>query len=210
MINGCSLIEISEVGRLLKICEFSNVAFMKKFGKCAQWFQWISEQFIENKIVDYPKPLFLEDYRVIAFDASDVVEKSRSGQIYRLHYGIDIFKMSSVSHTITKTNIGEKLQNFILTKGDLAVGYRAYGTISGINYCIDSKADYILRLRAKCFAMYNEYGDRIDIISQLSGLDYEASRDFTVFIKNNDGELIPIRICAKAMILHYRGSMEKL
>ena len=35
LINGCTLIEISEVGRLLKIGEFSDVAFMKRFEKCA-------------------------------------------------------------------------------------------------------------------------------------------------------------------------------
>jgi len=108
LINGCSLIEISEVGRLLKIGEFSDVAFMKKFAKCSEWFQWISEQLAPGIVANYKKPAFLQNYRVIAFDTTDVVEKGRSGRTYHLHYGIDIFRICSVDYTITEKDVGEK------------------------------------------------------------------------------------------------------
>ena len=197
LVNGCTLVEISEVGRLLKIGEFSDVAFMKKFEKCTSWFQWLSEQLMIGIVADYPKPPFLERFRVIAFDASEVVEKGRSGQTYRLHYGIDIFKMSSVSYQITKQEVGETLCNFKLYKDDLVIGDRAYGTINGITHCVKSEADYILRLRTNCFAVYDEHGQKIEIISRLRDLKYEECKGFSVYVHGKDGTLIPARICAK-------------
>jgi hypothetical protein len=43
----------------------------------------------------YPKPAYLEGRRVLAVDASDVVEKGRSGETYRLHYAIELHTMTS-------------------------------------------------------------------------------------------------------------------
>lgn len=197
LINGCSLVEISEVGRLLKIGKFSDVAFMKKFAKCTGWFQWISEQLAPCIVADYQKPVYLQDYRTIAFDATDAVEKGRSGRVYHLHYGIDIFKICSVYHTITEEDVGEKLSNFALRKGDLAIADRAYGTIGGIAHCIDNGADYILRLRTTCFRIYNNEGEKIDLISRFQSLDCEECGEVAGFIHLIDGRTVPVRVCVK-------------
>lgn len=197
LINGTTLIETSEVARLLKMGDFSDVAFMKKFEKCTEWFNWISQNLINDAVSDFQKPSFLEDFRVVAFDASDVVEKGRSGQSYRLHYGINIFNMNSVSHKITTQEVGETLLNFALHKGDLIIGDRVYGTINGINHCVKSEADYILRLRTNCFKIYDENKKEKDILSNLIDLNYEKSTDFTGFVKDNNKSFIPVRVCIK-------------
>lgn len=197
LINGCSLMEISEVGRILNIGEFSDVAFMNKFAKCTEWFQWISEQLSPGIVADYNTPSYLESYRAIAFDASKVVEKGRSGQTYHLHYGIDIFKMCSVDYKITKEEIGEKLTNFSLIKGDLAIADRAYGTINGIEHCIENEADYIFRLRTNCFRVYDDNGEAINFLYQLNNLEPDQCKDFSGFVKTKRGNTIPVRICAK-------------
>jgi hypothetical protein len=62
----------------------------------------------------------------IAVDASDVREKGRSGRIYRLHYALDVFKMSSVEHKITTNKVGESLCNFTFKPGDLVIADRSY------------------------------------------------------------------------------------
>jgi hypothetical protein len=40
----------------------------------------------------------------------------------------------------------------------LAVADRAYGTLNGMAHCLNCGADYILRLRTNCFAVYDENG----------------------------------------------------
>jgi len=196
LINECSLMDVSEVARLLKIGEFSDVAFMDKFGQCGAWFEWIAQRIARGIVADFPKPSYLEAYRVMAVDASDVVEKGRSGQSYRLHYAIDIFKMNTAQYKITTQEVGESLVNFEVNCGDLIIADRAYGTVNGIGHCIDSGADYILRLRTNCFKIYNEQGKPLDMLGLLEGLDYEQSKEFSGAIRYRN-RMIPVRICAK-------------
>ncbi|MDR2184134.1 MAG: hypothetical protein LBO80_00485, partial [Treponema sp.] len=74
-LNGVSLIAVSTVAFALKIGDFSDVAFMKKFARCGEWFKQISAGLLRGGLISYPKPAYLEGRRVLAVDASDVVEK---------------------------------------------------------------------------------------------------------------------------------------
>jgi hypothetical protein len=197
LLNGCTLMEISEVGRLTNIGKFSDVAFMKKFSLCAVWFQLISAKLMQSVVADYPKPKYLDNYRVIAYDASDVVEKGKSGRTFRLHFGIDIFSMSSVQYKITGQNVGETLANFTMTPGDLAIADRIYGTLKSMEYCTENGADYIFRLRAKYFRIYDEQDARIDLLEQFACLRPGESKDIIGYSKNADGVRVPIRVCVK-------------
>jgi hypothetical protein len=63
-------------------------------------------------LIAYPKPAYLEGRRVPAVDASDVVEKGRSRETYRLHYAIDLHTMTGGTFNITKEEVGETPSNF--------------------------------------------------------------------------------------------------
>jgi hypothetical protein len=89
-----SLVAVSAVAFALKIGDFSDVAFMKKFAKCGEWFKQISAELPRDGLISYPKPAYLEGRRVPAVDASDVVEKGRSGETYRPRYAIDLHTMT--------------------------------------------------------------------------------------------------------------------
>jgi transposase len=196
LLNGCSLIEISQIAKLTRIADISDVAFMNRFAACGSWFSAICSEMTPGLVADYEKPAYLKDYRTIAFDASDVSEKGRSGQIYRLHYGIDIFTMRAVSHKITDNKTGEKMSNFALSEGDLAIADRAYATINGIEHCLKNQADFIFRLRVNSFSVYDEYGSKIDIISKISHLKCEQNAELSAFVHKGDKK-IPIRICVR-------------
>ena len=197
LINGCSLIDISEIARLANIADISDVAFMKRFAQCGEWFEWITSQMVTQELIEYAKPSYLSAYKPLAVDASDVVEKGRSGETYRLHYAIDIFSLRSNSYRITKGNIGESLANFHFKGGDLVLGDRVYGTITGIEHCLDCGADYLLRLRTNCFNMYDADGNRIGMLSKTKDLKYEESTEFVGYIHRSKKEAIPIRVCVK-------------
>ncbi len=199
LLEGSSLIETSEISRMTGIGKISDVAFMKKFKKCAEWFAWIAEQMMPGIFVKYQKPEYLERYCVKAFDATDVVEKGRSGQLYHIHYGVDIFKMRTTDHKITKQKVGEKLCNFKLEKGDLAIADRAYGTIGSIRHCLDSEAEYILRLRSNGFKIYDEEGEVINLLDKFSQLALKEDEcgEIAGAITLSKDVKSTIRICVK-------------
>jgi len=194
--NGCSLIEISEIARIGKLGTMSDVAFMKRFEKCAEWFKVINEKMASGGLIDYERPLWMQGRTVVGLDASDVSEKGRSGRIYRLHFALDLFKMQSLEHVITTSKTGESLTNFNLGKNDLVIADRAYATIKGIKHCCEKGAQYILRLRKNSFTVRDERGEKMDLLEVFAHLKGNEYADFQAYATNSDKATVPIRICA--------------
>jgi hypothetical protein len=197
LVNGTSLLDISAGAKMLEIANISDVAFMKRFAKCGDWFEWISGELVAGQLANYQKPAYLEGFNPVSVDGSDVVEKGRSGQLYHLHYALNIFTLATHSFKITKEETGETLTNFTFRKGDLVIADRMYGTVKGIKHVKSCDADCILRLRTKCFAMYNEDGSAIDIGAKLQQLKCDECAEFPCWINAGRGERLEIRICAK-------------
>jgi len=195
--NGCSLLEISEIARITRLGTMSDVAFMKRFEKCANWFRSINKKIASSCLADYQKPAWIKNKIVVAVDASDVTEKGRSGRTYRLHFALDVFRMISLEHKITTSKTGESLCNFKLQPGYLVVADRGYTNIKGIEHCCQSGAEYIMRMRKNSFTVRNDQGEKIDLLEVFRKLELDQCADLVAFATNLDGDKIPIRICAK-------------
>lgn len=194
--SGCSLLEISEIARISNLGSMSDVAFMKRFEKCADWFKAINAKIASKGLVDYKKPDWMKEKTVVGIDASTVAEKGRSGRMYRLHFALDLFKMQSLDHKITDSSVGESIVNFKLDKGYLVIGDRAYSTIKGIEHCVQNDAGYILRLRKSSFTLRDEKGDKIDLPAAFTNLAENQYLDFEAYATNTAKAKTPVRICA--------------
>ena len=195
LLNGCSLIEISEVARLTGLGDFSDVAFMKRFECCNGWFKWIVSKLFTGGAVQHQKPAWLKDYKVIAVDASDVTEKGRSGRLYHLHFALDLFKMESLQYNITTQDTGESLKNFAVSENDLFVGDRAYGTLAGIGHCLNNRGSFVLRIRKNCFKMYDD-DKTVDLLKHLKSIKGDEVLNLNVYAIDEKKQRIRLRVCA--------------
>ena len=200
LLTGCSLIEVSEISKLAKLGDISDVAFMKRFSNCNEWCKWIltAIQSSTSGVIQYTIPDCLAKYRILAVDASDVVEKGASGRIFRLHFALDIGKMHAAIYKITSNSVGEHLRNFDLSQDDLVIADRIYSSITGIEYCLSRKCQYIARMRANSFKPYDSNGKQLDLLSIMDGKD---DGEVFAFMRKergeNAGQLLPVRICFK-------------
>jgi len=197
LLNGCSLVEISEVARLVKLGDVSDVAFMKRFEGCNNWFKWIISELVTGGTIQYQKPDWLKEYRVFAVDASDVTEKGRSGRTYRLHFALDIFNLESAQYNITAQDVGETLKNFVVGERDLFLADRIYGSISGMEHCMNNGGSFILRLRKNCFKMYDDKNQVVDLLKHLRPLECGATLDLKVYAKGSGGRRFALRVCVR-------------
>ncbi|MBQ8086859.1 MAG: IS4 family transposase [Clostridia bacterium] len=200
LLTGCSLNEISEISKLARLGELSDVAFMKRFSNCTEWFKWILTvlQDKNRQVILYTLPERLKQYRILAVDASDVSEKGRSGRIYRLHFALDIIQMHAALYSITSNKTGEHLRNFALSKDDLVLADRAYSNVSGIEYCIEKGCQFVLRMRINSFKPYDKDGNKIDLLSYMKEKEQGELYAFARKERGeNAGELYPVRICFK-------------
>ena len=197
LLNGCSLNEVSAIAKLTKLGNLSDVAFMKRFEKCNDWFKWIISNIVTDGIIKYDKPEWIKNYRVVAVDASDVTEKGRSNRIYRLHFAIDLFKMESLQYNITTNRTGETLCNFTMTPNDLYIADRVYGTVNGIEHCLSGESNFILRLRKNSFKIYNNDNIPVILLNHLRLLKDGEVLNLNAYIQGSNKRMIPIRVCAK-------------
>jgi hypothetical protein len=160
--NMFALSEASGLGRL------SDVAFMKRFIKCEQWFKWILRRLSSSSVVDYLKPKGFESYRMLAVDTSIVNSGvSNFSKSWRLHFALDVFTLTSHEFKITEDKVGETPTHFTASKGDLFLADRAFPTKNGISHCLLSGADFIMRMRYDALIVYDESGERIDLLKKI-------------------------------------------
>ena len=207
LINGCSLVEISEVSKCLGIANISDVGFMKRFKNCNNWFKWIIDNIVSEGLIEYKTPEKLKNYRILAVDASDVKEKGRSGRIYRLHFALDIIKMQSAIYNITTNKTGEKLSNFEFSEQDLVIADRGYAKTTDIQYCWEKGIKFILRLTANNICFCDEEGKVIDIRDKIIGT--KVLGELNVYVKTKEGNIIPTRVCFKKKDEQYIETTKK-
>lgn len=189
-----SLADVSQFAILKNIGNISDTALIKKFIQCKDWILWLLSKMIPNEIIHYKKPAELESYKVIAVDASDIVQKGAVKKTWHLHYGIDLFSLTCNQFKLTEQSTGESLKNFDIKEKDLIIADRAYGTIRSIEHCLNSGGDFIIRIKNKPFNLYNKQGEKILLSDWLKTVGKKAV-ELTVYIKDSHKNFIPLRIC---------------
>lgn len=190
-----SLVDVSQFAILKNIGNISDTALMKKFIQCKDWILWLISKMIPNEIIHYKKPAEIEQYHVIAVDASDIVQKGAVKKTWHLHYGIDLFSLTCSQFKLTEQSTGESLKNFEIKENDLIIADRAYGTITSIEHCLHSGGKFIIRIRNKSFNLYNKQGKKIVLSDWLKTLGNQAE-EIRVYIRSSDKKFITLRICA--------------
>jgi transposase len=79
----------------------------------------------------------------------------------------------------------------------LVIADRIYSTVNGILHCLNSGADFILRMRKNSFKTIDETGEAINLIEMFERLKDDETADIKAFARTPTGEIVPVRICAK-------------
>ena len=190
-----SLVDVSQFAILKNIGNISDTALIKKFIQCKDWIKWLVSKMLPNEIIHYKKPEELEPYRVIAVDASDLVQKGAVKKIWHLHYGVDLFSLACNQFKLSEQSTGESLKNFEIKEKDLVIADRAYGTITSIEHCLKRGGEFIIRIKNKSFNLYNKQGEKILLSDWLKTIGTKAE-EITIYIRDSNKKLIPLRICA--------------
>lgn len=190
-----SLVDTQNYALTSFMVNISDVGFMKRFQKSNEWIKWINQNMMQEIMAIYDVPEKLRTKNVIAIDGSNITSKGAVKQNWRLHYAVNLFSMTTDQFKITPESTGESLKNFELHENDLIMADRAYATITGIEYCCNAGADYILRIRNRAFNLYDESGNEV-VLSELLKNVADTCCDFYLYYMNSDKELKPIRFCA--------------
>ena len=147
-------------------------ALFERVEKSADWLEWMVKNYLISQRYLVDKPDWLKEFRVLLTDATTVSKPGSQTIDYRLHDLVELFTLRVVEHRLTGIETGETIKNFSsIGSGDLIIGDRAYGTLSGVMWVEEHKADYIFRWKANSFTLYrkSENGEleKYDLTSDL-------------------------------------------
>ena len=159
-----------------------------------EWLRCLAQALCQ-KGSSYKKPAFLGDKCVRLVDASDETTKGKDKTTWRIHFDFDLFDFSS-NVELTTNKEGEKLTRHTINENDIIIADRIYSTMSGIEHVLAQGGDFIIRFKSKAFNLYDEKGNRIELLSHIKHLNTHENTEIHCFYKLSTGKLRPLRIVA--------------
>jgi len=183
--------------KLARKVSVNKNATYKRITASGEWLRRMAEALCQKTFgVSFARPEFLGDRRVRLIDASDEVTRGKDKTTWRLHYDFDLFGFGCANMELTTNKEGEKLTRHAISKNDIIIADRIYCTMSGIEHVLAHQADFLLRFKSKAFILYDEEGERIELLPHLRGLGEFENTDTRCFYKLSCGTLRPLRIVA--------------
>lgn len=174
--------------------QLNKNAVRKRIQGSHIWLQWMAQRLLQAQGFGVQKPAWLEGRRVLLVDATDMsLEGSRSSD-YRLHYALDLFQCACAHLELTSNKEGEKLTRYAVSPEDVFVADRGYCSIQSIEHVREQGGSFVIRYKNKAFVLYNEAGERIDLLPMLRGLKTWQAQAFDVAYRLADGTLRPVRL----------------
>ena len=184
---------------LLKLTEGTSLnknAVYERIVKSGEWLRWLCENICRNAGQLAEKPEWLKEKNVRLIDATDESQVGSRQADYRLHYCVELFSLCMVEMHLTEASKGEKLTNFNnLCKDDVILADRAYGTIRGLEHLKGTGCEFVIRLRANAFTLYNERREKVELTDYFEDLEERESSDAWLWYRNGN-QYEQVRICA--------------
>lgn len=164
--DGCSLKETALRAHQAGWCTISAVAVFKRLQAAEQWLRWLAVGLWRGA----PAAVLASGYRVRAVDATTVKEMGAAGAIWRVHYVIDLADLQCDFFELTDVHGGETFRRIPVSRGDLLLGDRAYGTPPGIAHVVARGGAVLVRVNQKSLSLYDAQGRLIPLASRLRRL----------------------------------------
>lgn len=188
--EGCSLAETAVRAREAGLGQFSRVALFKRLRVAGPWLTWIAREFWQQRHADISEAA--PSLRMIATDATLVVEQGATGSQWRVHWAVDVGTLDCVEFGLTDLKVGETFRHFQVHPNTVMTGDRAYGRARGIHHVVNAGGHVMVRFNPMMMPASDGHGQKIHWLRQLRGLRAGQCADVPVWVPFG-GRLVPGR-----------------
>jgi hypothetical protein len=205
MTEGESLQMTSAMMKLAGISVNKN-AVHERIKSSWRWLSYLSKQVCQETGCLIEKPEWLEGKEVCLIDGSELSLKGSKGGNYYLHCMFNLFQFACRHLELTPKSEGEKAGIFEdIRAGDIVIGDRNYGNMKAMEHIKEKGAEFILRLKAGCFNIYDAEGNEINVLEYGKELTEWESMEIGCFYKQGK-EFKPLKVC---LMKKGKGEIEK-
>jgi hypothetical protein len=159
-----SLRQTALVATLLEICNISDVDLMRRLQGMPAWLGALVVQILQQNGIPFPAQAGLH---LKILDASVISKPKSQGTNWRLHVSMDLGQMRIDQVVVTDEHGGEGFGNFSLSAQDLYLADSGYTRTRGLEKPLQAGAKFVTREQWNTMPVYNEAGEKFDIIAWL-------------------------------------------
>ncbi len=168
----------------------TDEAVRKRFLACGPWVKALLGKLLPAPV----RHQLPEHLRFLVFDGSTVQGPGAKGIWYRLHVGLDLVNLELRHLEITDSKTGEKLGNYPLERGDVALVDRGYCHPVGVEQTLVRGAHVVMRYNAHNLPLYDAGGERADLMKLLESQPGVSQRCLALWLKPPAGEKTTYRV----------------
>jgi hypothetical protein len=174
--------------------DLSDTALMYRLRGARPWMgSLVAALVITNRceLAGYP-------VRVRLVDASVVNGPGSKGTDWRVHLSLDLGQGRIDGVEVTDSKGGETLVRHPAQPGEILIADRGYGHANGIGRVLARGAKLIQRITLRNMRLYDEKGEKLDLLEWLRQAPEIGAVERQVWIKAEDGTF-PVRLIAKRL-----------
>ena len=154
--------------------ELTKSAVLRRFRKCGSWLEDLLASQLSAPLPDE----LVAGMRIRLVDATRVSAPGDKGRSWRIHAVYAPWERRLQQVQITDHKGGERLDRFVIQRGDLVVGDRAYGGRRGVAHVVDGGGHFLVRSTWNHLPLESPDGQPFDLFEAFRGLPEEGPGDF--------------------------------
>jgi hypothetical protein len=151
---------------LIGLADLSDTAWRKRLRRSSPWLLWL----LGDLLAAPPAPQSVAQRaqgRVLLVDATRLRQPGGTGDDWRLHTAYDLRAGRLAQMHVTDRHVAERLEQFALRPGDLAVADNGYGYRRSVATAVQQHADVVLRITPATFPLDTEEGSPFAVLPWL-------------------------------------------
>jgi len=155
------------------IAQLSDVALLYRFRHCTAWLGALIALILQQRNQYLQQ---LGGVRVRLVDATVISQPGSQGTDWRMHLSMDLERMCLDGLSLTDAHGGESLAWIQPRADEILIGDRAYAVARGLGHILASIARFVVRISWHNLPLKTDLGQRLHLISWLTGLTRLADR----------------------------------
>jgi len=193
--DGCSLRETAVRASAGGLSAVSDVALLKRLRSCGAWFEWMVREMAAHMAMPLGPDTLFAGRRVRLMDGTSVCEPGATGSTWRLHYALNLDRLSCEEVRLTEASVAESLTLFDVRAGDIIMADRGFARRAGIRWVRQHKADILVRASLASVPLGRRDGTPLQLLPLLRTLQVGQCGEWPArVIDGADG--IEVRVCA--------------
>jgi hypothetical protein len=181
--SGMSLRTTAAYAQEAKLCSINDAALLHRLRVSEEWLHWMCVEILKEMKKCSGAEKLGGRFQVRVVDGTSISEPGSTGTDWRVHYCLRLDNLRCDTFQVTSPKIGESLQRYDVSSGDLLIGDRGYCKRRGIMHVLENGGHVLVRFHSTNLPLFKKNGTPFSPLEYLRSLKAGDCGDWDVYFQ---------------------------